>query len=105
MLYLSLLLKVPDGKYIKLKFPKFMVSTGSPNCPEDSVQIVGKRSVIFLVLKSDFLGDIPPKALAALDSSLLDAPLFLFLIKNMSKHHYTINIHLFWEENVKQEMC
>ncbi len=95
MLYLSLLLKVPDGKYIKLKFPKFMVSTGSPNCPEDSVQIVGKRSVIFLVLKSDFLGDIPPKALAALDSSLLDAPLFLFLIKNMSKHHYTINIHLF----------
>ncbi|KAI2653906.1 hypothetical protein H4Q32_014273 [Labeo rohita] len=34
-------IEVPDGKYIKLKFPKFMVSTGSQNsCPGDYVQIV-----------------------------------------------------------------
>uniref|UniRef100_A0A8C2C877 Suppression of tumorigenicity 14a n=1 Tax=Cyprinus carpio TaxID=7962 RepID=A0A8C2C877_CYPCA len=38
-------IEVPDGKYIKLRFPKFMVSTGSLNhCSEDYVQIVGKRS-------------------------------------------------------------
>ncbi|XP_050991486.1 ST14 transmembrane serine protease matriptase a [Labeo rohita] len=39
-------IEVPDGKYIKLKFPKFMVSTGSQNsCPGDYVQIVGKSTL------------------------------------------------------------
>uniref|UniRef100_A0A8C1PZ67 Suppression of tumorigenicity 14a n=1 Tax=Cyprinus carpio TaxID=7962 RepID=A0A8C1PZ67_CYPCA len=39
-------IEVPDGKYIKLRFPKFMVSTGSLNhCSEDYVQIVGKSTL------------------------------------------------------------
>ncbi|XP_016315963.1 suppressor of tumorigenicity 14 protein homolog [Sinocyclocheilus anshuiensis] len=38
-------IEVPNGKFIKLKFPKFMVSTGSPNCPGDNVQIVGKSTL------------------------------------------------------------
>uniref|UniRef100_A0A8C1WI50 Suppression of tumorigenicity 14a n=1 Tax=Cyprinus carpio TaxID=7962 RepID=A0A8C1WI50_CYPCA len=39
-------IEVPYGKYIKLRFPKFMVSTGSLNhCSEDYVQIVGKSTL------------------------------------------------------------
>uniref|UniRef100_A0A673MVQ8 Suppressor of tumorigenicity 14 protein homolog n=1 Tax=Sinocyclocheilus rhinocerous TaxID=307959 RepID=A0A673MVQ8_9TELE len=38
-------IEVPNSKFIKLKFPKFMVSTGSPNCPGDNVQIVGKSTL------------------------------------------------------------
>uniref|UniRef100_A0A672K6N5 Suppressor of tumorigenicity 14 protein homolog n=1 Tax=Sinocyclocheilus grahami TaxID=75366 RepID=A0A672K6N5_SINGR len=39
-------IEVPDGKYVKLRFPKFMVSTGSLNhCSGDYVQIVGKSTL------------------------------------------------------------
>ncbi|XP_026143823.1 ST14 transmembrane serine protease matriptase a isoform X2 [Carassius auratus] len=38
-------IEVPNGKFIKLKFPKFMVSTQTVNCPGDSVQIVGKSTL------------------------------------------------------------
>ncbi|KAK2895025.1 hypothetical protein Q8A67_012254 [Cirrhinus molitorella] len=39
-------IEVPVGKFIKLKFPKFMVSTGSQNsCPGDYVEIVGKSKL------------------------------------------------------------
>ncbi|TRY94900.1 hypothetical protein DNTS_023642 [Danionella cerebrum] len=36
-------IEVPVGKFIKLKFPKFMVSTGGSICMGDYVDIVGKR--------------------------------------------------------------
>ncbi|XP_073706508.1 ST14 transmembrane serine protease matriptase a [Garra rufa] len=39
-------IEVPEGKFIKLKFPKFMVSSGSQNsCPGDYVQVVGKSTL------------------------------------------------------------
>ncbi|XP_067275825.1 ST14 transmembrane serine protease matriptase a [Pseudorasbora parva] len=39
-------IEVPVGKFIKLKFPKFMLSTGFSNyCPGDYVNIVGKSKL------------------------------------------------------------
>ncbi|XP_048023768.1 ST14 transmembrane serine protease matriptase a [Megalobrama amblycephala] len=39
-------IEVPVGKFVKLKFPKFLVSSGSSNsCPGDYVEIVGKSKL------------------------------------------------------------
>ncbi|XP_051579761.1 suppressor of tumorigenicity 14 protein homolog [Myxocyprinus asiaticus] len=39
-------IEVPAGKFIKLKFPKFLVSTGEQNsCPGDYVEVTGKSKL------------------------------------------------------------
>uniref|UniRef100_A0A8C2B309 Suppression of tumorigenicity 14a n=1 Tax=Cyprinus carpio TaxID=7962 RepID=A0A8C2B309_CYPCA len=53
-------IEVPNDKFIKLKFPKFMVSTGSPTCPGAKVQIVGK---------STLCGQLPANTMVTVNSN------------------------------------